>query len=147
MDKFYKQGSEQIKSEVVGLIRGRKNLHAQLRTMVADAKKTITIASTANGMVRKARTLQTELKKAKEKGVTVRFISSHDSLPEELKGIAELRKQKGSSRFVIVDDKTVLFMMDDDKNVHESYDTGIVVNSGFFAKGFEHMLNNHWQSL
>jgi sugar-specific transcriptional regulator TrmB len=147
LDKFYKQGSEQIKSEVVGLIKGRKNLHAQLRSMVADAKKTITIATTANGMARKARTLQTELKKAKEKGVAVRFISSHDSLPEELKGIAELRKHKAGSRFVIVDDKTVLFMMDDDKNVHESYDTGIVVNSGFFAKGFEHMLNNHWQSL
>lgn len=147
LEKLYKQGSEQIKTEVVGLVKGRKNLHAQLKSMVADAKKSIVIVSTANGLARKSKALQSELKKAKEKGVSVRVMSSADSLPEELKGFAELKKAKNASRFVIVDDKAVLFMMDHDDNVHEAYDTGIVVNSQFFAKGFEHLFNNHWKGM
>ncbi|MDD4878029.1 MAG: helix-turn-helix domain-containing protein [Candidatus Nanoarchaeia archaeon] len=147
LDKFYKQGSEQIKTEVVGLIKGRKNLHAQLKAMVSEAKKTVVIVSTSNGLARKGRVLQAELKKAKDKGVSVKVLSSAESLPEELKGMAELRKHKSSTRFVIVDDKAVLFMMDDDKDVHEAYDTGIVVNSGFFAKGFEHLFSNHWEKM
>lgn len=146
LDKFYRQGSDQIKTEVVGLVKGRKNLHAQLKSMVSDAKKSVVIVSTSDGVARKGRVLQSELKKLKEKGVAVKVLSSGE-LPEELKGIAELRKQKTNGRFVIVDDKAVLFMMDDDKNVHESYDTGIVVNSGFFAKGFEHLFSNHWEKL
>lgn len=147
LDKFYKQGSEQIKTEVVGLIKGRKNLHAQLKSMVSDAKKSVVIVSTSDGLARKGKLLQIDLKKLKDKGVSVKVLSSADALPEELKGLAELRKHKTNGRFVIVDDKAVLFMMEDDKNVHESYDTGIVVNSGFFAKGFEHMFSNHWEKL
>lgn len=147
LDKFYKQGSEQIKTEVVGLIKGRKNLHSQLKSMVSDAKKSVVIVSTSEGLSRKGRVLQSELKKAKEKGVSVKVLSSAESLPEELKGIAELRKHKSNARFVIVDDKAVLFMMDDDKDVHEAYDTGIVVNSDFFAKGFEHLFGNHWERM
>ncbi|MBU2637980.1 MAG: hypothetical protein KJ955_03340 [Nanoarchaeota archaeon] len=148
LDKMYKKGSEEIKPELVGLVKGRKNIHAHLRTMVSDAKKSITIVSTKEGLLRKAGKLSAELKKAKDKGVTVRLVSTNDtSLPESLKGIAELKKSKDAARFVIVDDKAVLFMMDHDNNVHETYDTGVLVNSQFFAKSFEHVFNNHWEKL
>ncbi len=148
LDKMYKKGSEEIKPELVGLVKGRRNIHAHLRTMLADAKKSITIVSTKEGLLRKAAKLSAELKKAKDKGVTVRLVSTADvSMPESLKGVAELKKSKDAARFVIVDDRAVLFMMDHDDNVHESYDTGVLVNSGFFAKGFEQMFNNHWEKL
>lgn len=147
LEKYYREGSEQLKTEVVALVKGRKNIHAQLKSMIADAKKSVTIVTTQHGLHRKAAKLGADLKKAKEKGVTIRVVAPNDSLPEEMKMVGELKKMKQVARFVIVDDKAVLFMMDDDKNVHESYDTGVWVNSPFFAKGFEHMFSNHWDKL
>ncbi|HII15457.1 MAG TPA: TrmB family transcriptional regulator [Nanoarchaeota archaeon] len=150
LEKFYKQGAEQIKAEVVGLVKGRKNIHAQLRAMISDAKKSITIVTTHQGLQRKAKHLHADLKKAKEKGVSIRIVASveHAShVPEEIRSIGDLKKAKSAARFVIVDDKSVLFMMDDDKNVHESYDTGVFVNSPFFAKSFEQFASTHCQSM
>lgn len=148
LDKMFRKGSEEIKPELVGLVKGRRNIHAHLKAMVSDAKKSITIVSTKEGLLRKAAKLSSELKKAKDKGVAVRVVSTADaSLPESLKSIAQMKKSKDAARFVIVDDKAVMFMMDHDDNVHESYDTGVLVNSPMFAKSFEQMFNNHWERL
>lgn len=147
LDKLYRKGSEEIKPEVVGLVKGRRNIHAHLKTMVADAKKSVTIASTKEGLLRKAGVLAAELKKAKTRGVAVKLISADASLPDSLKNVAELKKSKESARFVLVDDKAVLFMLDHDDNVHEAYDTGVLVTSPLFARSFEHVFNNHWEKL
>jgi len=150
LEKFYKQGSGALQSSLSSIITGRKNIHAQLCLMLNEAKKSIIIATTKEGVLRKAEKLSTELKKAKERGVSIKIaapIESISQLPEELRNIADIKKANRNARFVIVDDKHTLFMTNDDKDVHEAYDIGIWTNSPLIAKAVEHLFNNNWQKM
>lgn len=152
LELLFKQGIEKIDlTDMSGALKGRKNINDQLRGMIENAEKTITIVTTAKGFARKAEQLKSSLKKAASKGVKVRIaapITDLGKAASELKGIAEVRKMdKPSSRFVLIDGQHLLFMMNDDSEVHEAYDTGIWVRAPFFASAMEKMFEASWQSL
>ena len=46
-----------------------------------------------------------------------------------------------------IDGKDILFMTHDDKDIHESYDLGVWVNTPYFASAMENMLNHVWNKL
>jgi len=69
------------------------------------------------------------------------------SLVKNLKGMEVRNSKDVNARFVIVDSKDILFMVNHDKEVHDSYDIGIWVNSPFFANALENMFNLNWNKL
>lgn len=151
LEKLYGEGSVALEKDVSGLIKGRRNINAQLLSLVSKAKKSLTICTTKDGVIRKAETLGKELKKAKTRGVSVNLaapLDSLDELPTALKKIANVKKNHGrDARFVVVDNEHVLFILNDDKEVHENYDCGVWVNSPFLANGFDHFFNNSWKGM
>lgn len=126
-------------TDMTGSIRGRANIHNHLIMMVRNAKKSITIATTKEGLARKEAVLGKHLAKAKQRGVAVRIAApAGNGLSKELGKIAQMRSVSFPSRFCIVDKKEVLFMLMDDTKVHPSYEVGVWVRTEYFA----HMLDS-----
>ncbi|HII15876.1 MAG TPA: TrmB family transcriptional regulator [Nanoarchaeota archaeon] len=152
LELLHKQGIEKVEpTEMSGLLKGRKSIHDELKTLISEAKSNVTIVTTSQGLFRKFDALKSTLRRAKERGVSVRIaapVDNANALPSDLKNIAEIRKYEGpKARFVLVDAKHVVFMTSDDKEVHESYDSAVWVNTPFFAKSFEQMFDSTWQKL
>jgi ABC-type hemin transport system substrate-binding protein len=88
-------------------------------------------------MLRKYESLKRTLKKAKERGVKVTFVSpltkKSDSLLAEIKQVAEVKNVDMQGRLVLVDNKQVMFMLADDTKVHPSFDIGVWVQTPYFG--------------
>ena len=150
---LYKQGIQFVDPNTLsGAFKGRDNLYDHLEAVFKNAKKSITIMTTADGLNRKAEALKSALRRGKSNGVKVRIAAplNKTSLKaaESLGEVAEVRNiDKITARFAIVDSKNITFMVMDDKEVHESYDIGIWANSPFFASALETMFNLTWDNL
>ncbi len=149
LEVLYKQGINKVDPySLSGAIKGRDNVYAQIRGMLEKAEKSVTIATTQEGILRKGKRFKSLLAKLNEDGVKIRIaVPSSANVPAELKAIAKVKNlDKLSTRFVLVDDREVLFMIADDKDAHETIDTGVWVNTPFFAKAFSTMFNNTWNN-
>jgi len=153
IELLHKQGIANVEpSNLSGAIRGRGNIRNQISSMLDEAEKTVTIMTTPTGLIRKSDDFKKTLKRLKDKGVKIRVITQKtedikDTL-KELKEVAEVKHvDKLTGRFVIVDGKQIMFMVEHDKNVHESYDTGIWANTPYFASAMEQMFNATWTTL
>jgi len=137
---LHSQGLDLVDStDLTGAIKGRRNIHNQLATMIKNAKKTITIVTSSQGIIRKKDTLSRYLIKAKQKGVKIR-IAAPETKNKELKQLAKIAEIKNTSlktRFCIIDKKEILFMLMDDQMVHPNYDLAIWANTDFFANFLE----------
>ena len=114
------------------------------------ASKTITIMTSAKGLSRKAEILVPVLKKLKNVKVRIAAPITKDNKDsvDMLKKYADVRNiEKVSARFCVVDGKELLFMMMEDDKVHESYDTGVWVDTSYFANALEQMFNLTWDNL
>ena len=61
---------------------------------------------------------------------------------------AEVRKLNNvNARFVIVDNKELLFMILNDNEVHSTYDVGIWVKTPLFANALGNLFNLNWENL
>lgn len=125
-------------ADLTGAIKGRKNIYNHLATMIKTAKKSITIVTSSEGVVRKNDALSIYLKKAKQKGVKIRIAAPIENQElTDLAKVAEIKNTALKARFCIVDKKEVLFMLSDDAKVHPSYDIAIWANTEFFANVLE----------
>lgn len=152
MELLFKQGINNLDpSSISGALKGRGNLNNHLISMISTAQKTVYIATTADGFVRKIDNLKDIMKKLNKKKVKIRIATEindkNKNYAKEAKNFAEIKNVPNfNSRFVIVDGKEIVFMMEDDKKVHESYDSAVWVNTPFFAKSMENMFNNLWKN-
>lgn len=150
LELLFKQGIEKIDPEsLAGSIKGRDNIYAHLDTMLQNAKKSVIIVTTPEGLLRKFDKFRFRLKKLKERGVKIKIATPFNEEVKkraiEIKDIAELRSVNPiRARFVLIDGRELLFIATDDKSIHESYDTGIWVNSLFFTQAVETMFNIVW---
>src|SRR3989344_3293846 len=147
LDVLHKQGIEFIDAtDLSGAVRGKHNLYNHLEFMVKGAEKSVTIATTTKGLVRKIEALKPLLQKLSKKGVAIRIAApitkESAQVIKDLKNVAEIRdsSNKLNARFCIVDGKNLMFMVMHDENVHPTYDIGVWVNTPFFAGALENML-------
>src|SRR3989344_3455654 len=117
-----------------------------------NALKSVTIVTTAKGLIRKAEALKPLFQKLNKKGVAIKIAApiSKESVNvvKDLKNLADIRDSKDfNARFVIVDGKDLMFMVMHDEAVHPSYDIGVWVNTPFFAQALETMFNKQWEGF
>ena len=150
---LYTQGIQKIEpNSLAGAVKGRDNVYSHLRSILDTAKKSVTIVTTEQGLLRKAKRYKSLFSKLASKGVKIKIAApvSDAALRQlsDLKNVAQIKKADSmQARFIIVDEEQVLFMVSDDQNVHESYDTGVWVNTPFFTKSLATMFNNTWNML
>ncbi len=149
IDLLYKQGIEKVEAtDLSGLLKGRKNIYDHLKSLINNAEKSVVLVTTETGFLRKMEALKNTLKRAKERGVKIQIAApvEKSKIADEIKKYAEIQNvTKQTARFVIIDGKQVMFMVSDDKEVHETYDVGIWVNTPYFAQALDSMFHASWK--
>ena len=138
---LYKQGIEPMQPT---------NFAKDCYELAKNAQKSINLATTEEGIIRKIRTLKPTFEKAKERGVKIRIMAPVNEKTQEsldkLKDIAEIKDIKNvNARFAIIDGEQILFMLMDDKTVHPTYDIGMWVNTPYFAGAMQNMFDMAWK--
>ncbi len=139
LSSLYKHGIQHIDpTTIAGSFQGRQSIYSHLGSMIQNAQKEIVIVTTADGLIRKADQLKSALKKAKQNKVKTTIIAPLKSdrakaAAKELEEFATVKDAELNARFALVDNQEVLFMVNNDKEIHESVDTAIWTKSPFFA--------------
>lgn len=147
LNLLHTQGIEMINpTDLTGIIKGRNQIYNHLITMIKNAKKSVVLMTTEEGLIRKHKQLGKTLKKANEKGISIKLLAplTNKSKEEvkELKKFTNVQNIKGyNGRFCIVDNKELTFMLLDDAKVHPNYDLAVWVNTPFFASTLGTVLN------
>jgi sugar-specific transcriptional regulator TrmB len=152
LTSLHNQGVELIEpSELSGSLRGRHNLYNHLEMTIRGAEESVEIMSTEQGIIRKAETLASLFEELSNRGVKIRLAApivdpEHKAL-KEISKYAEIRHTDKKARFVLVDGKEMMFMVNDDTEVHPTYDIGIWVNTPFFASALKEMFDLAWNEM
>ena len=152
LQTLHEQGVELIEpSELSGSLRGRHNLYNHLEMTIRAAEKTVEIMTTEQGALRKCESLLPLFEELSGRGVKIRIAApitdvKNKSLVAASK-FAEIRHTDSKARFVVVDGKEVMFMVNDDADVHPTYDIGIWINTPFFANALAEMFELAWTNL
>jgi len=151
LQTLHTQGVELVDpTEFSGVLKSRHNIYDHYESLIKNAEKSISMATTAEGLVRKSEALIKAFSKAKESGVKIRVLvnssPSAQKAIKDLKNIAEIRQANIKGRFVVVDGKTVTFLVTDDINVHPTYDSAIWSNSEYLANTIEALFDNYWKN-
>ncbi|MFO8016638.1 MAG: helix-turn-helix domain-containing protein [Candidatus Woesearchaeota archaeon] len=151
LNALHKQGVDMVEpTDLSGALKGRSSVYTHMESMIKNAEKSVVIMTTSEGLKRKYENMKSTLKKAADRGVNVRIAAplSKDTEPfiKELQNFAHV-KHIGNvkSRFCIVDDKELTFMLMDDKDVHPTYDAGVWVNTGFFTSSLTKLFDSEWE--
>ncbi len=152
LNNLHKQGIDLVEpTEMSGALKGRDNLYSHLNLMVKNAEKSVVLVTSEKGFDRKVSLLKKTFEKISQRGVKIKIaapIKKGNKAAKLLSKVAEVRVLKNmNARFCIVDNKEVVFMLIDDKNVHSAYDTGIWVNTELFAGTMNNMFEQTWKGL
>jgi HTH-type transcriptional regulator, sugar sensing transcriptional regulator len=151
LSSLHTLGIESVEpTDMVGLVKDRKNVYDHMELMIKGAENTICIMTSHEGLSRKIQNMKKTMKKLADAGVNIKILvpSGKDitKYSDELKGIAEVKIMQGmNARFVIVDNQQILFMITDDKQIHPSYDVGVWVKTPFFAAALKDMFEQTWK--
>ena len=138
-------------SELSGSMRGRHNLYNHMEMTIKSAEKSVDMVTTEQGLIRKVDALGPIFDELHKRGVKIRIAApivdlNHKGIKEASKH-AEIRNTKMKARFVVVDEKEILFMINDDSDIHPTYDVGIWVNTPFFASALAEMFELAWKEM
>ena len=147
---LYKQGIEPMQiTDFSGALKGRHNIYDQLAYIIKNAKESVDIVTSEEGLLRKIRTLKPLLEKALNRGVKIRIIAPINKNEEVISQFSEFVKIKNNNllegRFCIVDGNSAVLMLTDDREVHPSYDMGFWVTSKYFAGALNHLFDQYWK--
>jgi len=149
---LHSQGVDMVDpTELSGSFRGRDSVYNHLNSMIKDSKESIVLFTTSKGLVRKAKSLGRNLKKASQRGVKVRIAApitkENEAIAKKLAKFAEIRHAEQGGRLLMVDDKNLTFMLLDDSKVHSSYDAGVWVSTPFFTGMVKNMFDTMWNNI
>jgi len=133
-----------------GSFRGRDKLYDHLSHMIKNAEKEIILATTSEGFKRKISRFKNDLEKASKRGVKIRIAANINDADKKLAkqlNNTEIRNTNKNMRFCLKDSKEMTLMLMDDKNIHESYDSGVWIDTPYFVRNFQSMFDNEWKSM
>lgn len=148
LELLHKHGIEHVDvTDLSGALTGRKNVYYYIKSLVENSKKSVVMVTTPKDFSRKVDIMKNALKRAKRRGVK---ITVHTPQSKEISKAKKLvgdavdikHTNKIDSRFVIVDNREIVFLLNDDKEVQPSYDTAVWVKSPFFVKAVSSMFKN-----
>jgi len=149
---LHSQGVKHVEpSELTGSFKGKNNIYNQLETLIKNAKESIVLMVTDSELSKERDILKKIITKANDKGVNIKIATQINKnsikIVKELAKMAEVRHTPTRSRFVLSDNKELLFMLLDDKEVHSNYDIGIWVNTSFFANFIKDFFELQWKGM
>ncbi|HDQ60015.1 MAG TPA: TrmB family transcriptional regulator [Candidatus Woesearchaeota archaeon] len=153
LDGLYKKGINFIDStELSGALKGRNNIYSHLESLMKNAKSSITIATSEDGLANQVEAMKNILESAKKKGVQVKIVApltpKNAESAKKLKSVAEIRNVNDiDSRFTVIDGKQAVLFVLNDKELHPNYDIGVWLNSQPISNALSHMFDHMWDHL
>lgn len=152
LNTLHTQGIDLVEpSDLSGSLRGRHNLYNHLELTIRNAEDSVTIMTTAQGLMRKIEGLKPTFEKLKKRGVKIRIAApltkEAAAAVKDMSGVADIRHTDSKARFCVVDGKEIIFMVMNDEEVHPTYDVGIWVNTPFFASALENLYDVAWKNM
>ena len=143
LELLHKTGIEKVNAvKLSNSIIGRDELYRFIKSFVEKANKNITIATTADGFLRKTTLLKNSIKNLSKRGVKIKIVAPIDKkIGKKIEGSVELRDIDPGVRFVAIDNKELLFMLSDDK-INPNYDGGVWIDSPFFVDALDALFSN-----
>ncbi len=148
---IYTKGVKYVEPhELSGILKGKYNINNHLESLISKAQKEVMIFATEKSLQTKIESLRPTLEKLKKRGVKIKIATqvtkNNLELIKEISSFAEVRHTNVNARIVVVDGKTITFMLFDDKTVHHQYDLGVWINSEYFVTAIRKMMEETWNS-
>jgi len=153
LQELHTQGIEVIgTSDLSGSLKGRNSIYNHIESLMKNAKSSVHILTTNEGVARKTNQFLQVFQELKKKGVTVNVAAPISEKKDKkilniLSDVASVRYSNRHGRFVVVDEKDVVFMLTDDINVHPSYDSAVWISSPLFASTLAGLYQSEWKTL
>lgn len=150
LNLLHTQGIDLVEpTDLSGALKGRSSLYNHIESLIKNAKKSVVMATTEQGLMRKSESLRQSMKKAKDRGVSIRILApltaESENAANNLKDIAEIKHTDSlKARFFVFDEKEIVFAMLDDTKVHPTYDAGVWVNTSYFAQTLQRFFDTEW---
>ena len=146
LNGLYSQGIDLVQpTDLTGSIKGRDNIYNHLETMIKKARKSVLLATTEKGLIRKSSALKEALATAKQNGAKIKIIAPLTKDAKEtvksIKHIADIKQSDVKMRCCVIDGKEILFILSDEEKVHPGYEVGVWVNTERFGSVLEKVLN------
>lgn len=104
--------SRMAADELVWTLRGREALYSKISSMISGAKGQVTVASTAQGIMRKMKVHQKDLEAARQRGARIHVVAPA-ALGEAAKLVHSHTKMLLPTRMVLADDEALVFLTAD----------------------------------
>lgn len=131
-----------------GSFRGRDKVYEHLSLMIKNAKKSITLMTSKDGLLRKNDSLLAQLRKAAKSGVKIKISvppGADEDLVEVFSKFAKIKGNKdNNARFCVVDNEHLLLFLTDDQKVHKSYDCAVWIEAPYFVNYFNGLFEKEW---
>ena len=143
LELLHNTGIEKIDgAELSNSFIGRDNIHYFLKKMIDKAESSVLIVTGKEGFIRKVNLLHKILRKVNKKGVKVKIIAPvNEKIAKKVKEIAELKNKDLGGRLIIVDNKELLFMINNEP-VDKNFDSAVWVKSAFFTSALRQMIDS-----
>ena len=125
-------------TDITASLKGRDKIYNHLEMLFKEAKNSIFLLTTEDGITRKLSELSKSMKKANDRGVKIKInapiTAKTKQILKAVESFADVKHTDIKGRFCVVDNKHLVFMLMDDNAVHPSYDTSVWANTAFFSK-------------
>ncbi|MBU1111933.1 MAG: helix-turn-helix domain-containing protein [archaeon] len=129
--------------------RGRDKVYEHLSFLIKNAKKSIHLMTTKEGLERKKDVLLNQMKKAAQRGVTIKISAPATTSKKVLDSFAQFAKVKTTkdlARFCVIDNKGLVLLLTDDQKTHPNYDSAIWVEAPHFVSYFTTLFEREWKN-
>jgi len=124
--------------------RGRNKVYEHIAFLIKNAKKSVHLMTTKEGLERKKDVLLNQMKKAAARGVKVNIsvpANTNKKVMNSFAQFAKVKTAKEGARFCIIDNKSLVLLLTDDQKTHPNYDSAVWVEAphfvGYFTTLFE----------
>lgn len=151
LEKLHKDGFNLVQPfDMTGTLKGRHSINQQLQQIFKQAKESMNILTTGEGLSDLYSNHFNTLKKANRGGVKIRILAplGSNKPSKDFSQIAETRHLDNElGRMYTVDNGHVVMALTDDKETHHTQDTAFWANSSHIARSIvEPLFNSIWDS-
>jgi len=125
-----------VLEDMVWTVKGRQAIYSKMASMFSQARDSIVITSTPEGVARKLKSSSPELEKAKSRGVEIHVVSP--TTAPEVSKIATVHSKALPTRFVLADDQALIFLTND--AVHQDEEVGMWLKSPHITSTLKHLV-------
>lgn len=156
LNLLYTNGVQMVEpSDMTASVKGRDNIYNHFELMLSSATDNVCLMTTETALIKKSKELNRIFNDLYERNVDIKILApitdKNNHIIEDLSKYAKIKNISESkiknSRFMIVDNKELMFMLLDDGEVHPSYDVGVWVNTPFFSESLKNMFDVIFDSV